>query len=168
MLPCNTGALSSYFRDSPKWHQVSAADARGRAVDYRDAPGRTVAPPGLHRECIVANRSITGTTVITVCPKLGLVRSTAENVWTHSNFFTIRPASLRSAGYKLPGSTGTYTGTVWTRLAPCYIIVKSYFSGPHGSWSVHVCCLNFKMEFRSCARGVSGVASFIITDEQLQ
>jgi len=29
----------------------------------------------------------------------------------------------------------------------------SYFSGPQGSWSVHVCCLHLKMEFRSCARG---------------
>ena len=27
------------------------------------------------------------------------------------------------------------------------------FSGPQGSWSVHVCCLLLKMEFRSCARG---------------
>jgi len=26
-------------------------------------------------------------------------------------------------------------------------------SGPQGSWSVHVCCLHLKMEFRSCARG---------------
>jgi len=28
-----------------------------------------------------------------------------------------------------------------------------YFSVPQGSWSVHVCCLHLKMEFRSCARG---------------
>jgi len=28
-----------------------------------------------------------------------------------------------------------------------------YFSGPRGSWSVHVCCLHLKMEFCSCARG---------------
>jgi len=27
------------------------------------------------------------------------------------------------------------------------------FSGPQGSWSVHVCCLHLKMEFRSCTRG---------------
>jgi len=26
------------------------------------------------------------------------------------------------------------------------------FSGPQGSWSVHVYCLHSKMEFRSCAR----------------
>jgi len=45
MLPCNTGALPSYFRDSPKWHRGSVADAQGRAVAYRDAPGRT----GTHR-----------------------------------------------------------------------------------------------------------------------
>jgi len=37
-----------------------------------------------------------------------------------------------------------------------------------GQQTVHVCCLHLKMEFRSCARGVSGVASFITTDEQLQ
>jgi len=44
---------------------------------------------------------------------------------------------------------------VWRlkKVAPYYIIVKSYFSGPHGSWSVHVRCLHLKMEFRSCARG---------------
>ena len=27
------------------------------------------------------------------------------------------------------------------------------FSGPQGSWSVHVCCSHLKMEFCSCARG---------------
>ena len=27
-----------------------------------------------------------------------------------------------------------------------------YFSGPQRSWSVHVCCLHLKMEFRSCSR----------------
>ena len=42
-------------------------------------------------------------------------------------------------------------------------------SGPQGSWSVYVCCLHLKMEFRSNALGgVSGVASFIFTEEQLQ
>ena len=34
-------------------------------------------------------------------------------------------------------------------LHHCVVI----FSGPQGSWSVHVCCLHLKMEFRSCARG---------------
>jgi len=54
--------------------------------------------------------------VISFCPKSGLVRSTAGNVWTHSNSFTTLPISPRSAGYKLPGRTGVYTGTAWTRL----------------------------------------------------
>jgi len=49
-------------------------------------------------------------------------------------------------------------------LHHCVVI----FSGPQGLWSVHVCSLHLKMEFRSCARGVSGVALFITTDEQLQ
>jgi len=31
--------------------------------------------------------------------------------------------------------------------------VYSYFSGPQGSWSVHVCCLHLKIEYCSCARG---------------
>jgi len=83
-------------------------------------PRHTVAPPGLHRECTVANRSITGTDLggawITFCPKPVLVRSTAGNVWTHSNSFTFRPSLTRSTGYKLPGRTRAYTGTVWTRL----------------------------------------------------
>ena len=43
-----------------------------------------------------------------------------------------------------------------------------YLSGPQASVSVHVCCLHLKMEFCLCARGVSGVVSFIITNEQLQ
>ena len=30
---------------------------------------------------------------------------------------------------------------------------ENIFFGPQGSWSVHVCCLHLKMEFRSCARG---------------
>ena len=43
------------------------------------------------------------------------------------------------------------------------------FNLTYYSWClVHVCCLHLKMEFRSCAGGVSGVASFITTDEQLQ
>jgi len=29
----------------------------------------------------------------------------------------------------------------------------SHIFGPQGSWSVHVCCLHLKMEFRSCTRG---------------
>jgi len=37
--------------------------------------------------------------------------------------------------------------------------------GDHG---VYMYVVYLKMEFRSCARGVSGVASFITTDEQLQ
>ena len=41
----------------------------------------------------------------------------------------------------------------------CKTVVLHYcvviFFGPHGSRSVHVCCLHLKMEFRSCARGVS-------------
>jgi len=41
--------------------RVSAADARGGTVAYRDEPGHTVALQGLHRECAVANHSITGT-----------------------------------------------------------------------------------------------------------
>jgi len=61
MLPWNTGALPSYFRDPPQWQPGSAADSWGRTVVYRDAPGHTVAPPDLHRECTVANRSITRT-----------------------------------------------------------------------------------------------------------
>ena len=36
---------------------------------------------------------------------------------------------------------------------PYDIIVKLYCSGPQGSWSVYVCCLHLKMEFRLCARG---------------
>ena len=34
-----------------------------------------------------------------------------------------------------------------------FIFRQTYFSGPQGSWSVHVCCLHLKMEFRSCVRG---------------
>ena len=36
-------------------------------------------------------------------------------------------------------------------LHHCVVI---FFSGPQGSWSVHVCCLHLKMEYRSCARGL--------------
>jgi len=61
MLPWNTGALPSFFRDLPQWHRGSAAGSWGRTVVYRDTPGHTVATPDLHRECTVANRSITGT-----------------------------------------------------------------------------------------------------------
>jgi len=48
-------------------------------------------------------------------------------------------------------------------------VVKLKQNGSQGSWIVS--CLHVKMEFRSCDReegGVSGVASFITTDEQLQ
>ena len=36
-------------------------------------------------------------------------------------------------------------------LALLCFIVQLYFSGPLGSWIV--CCLHFKIEFRSCDRG---------------
>ena len=36
----------------------------------------------------------------------------------------------------------------WQRFTT---IVLSFFSGPQGSWSVHVCCLHLKMVYRSCA-----------------
>ena len=44
------------------------------------------------------------------------------------------------------------------------------FSGPQGSWSVHVCCLHLKIEFRSCARGRQwcGIIHYYCTDERLQ
>ena len=68
----------------------------------RNAPSQTVALPGQ--------------TVKMFFHKPGLVRSTAGNIWTQSNSFPIRPGSPRSAGCKLPGRTGVYTGTMWTRL----------------------------------------------------
>ena len=55
MLSCNTGALQS-FSASRRKETGSAAE-----VAYRNAPWHTVASPGLHSECIAANRSITGT-----------------------------------------------------------------------------------------------------------
>jgi len=109
MLPWNTGALPPYFRDPPQWHRGSAADSRGRTVVYRDAPGHTVAPPD-------QTVALPGHTVINVCPTPGLVRSTAGNLWTHSNSVPICHGSPRPAGCKLPGRSGAYTGTVWTRL----------------------------------------------------
>ena len=57
----------------------------------------------------------------------------------------------------LMGSMFTFPSTV----------VKLKTNGPQGSWNVS--CLYVKMEFRSCTgEGVSGVASCITTDEQLQ
>ena len=38
---------------------------------------------------------------------------------------------------------------MWYKLHLSDIIVQSYFSGPQGTWSVHVCCLHLEMEFRS-------------------
>ena len=78
----------------------------------RGVSGRT----GTHRSASWAtpgmNRGKLGQTVITFCPKPGLVCSAAGNVWTHSKSSIIRPGSPRSAGYKLPGRTGAYTGRV--------------------------------------------------------
>ena len=47
-------------------------------------------------------------------------------------------------------------------LHHCVVI----FSGHQGSWSVHVCCLHLSSAHALGA--VSGVASFITTDERLQ
>ena len=49
-------------------------------------------------------------------------------------------------------------------LHHCVVI----FSGPQGSWSVHVRCLHLKWSSAHALGGVSGVASFISTDERLQ
>jgi len=85
------------------WCIGTHQDTPQRLLSYTgNAPSQTVALPGQ--------------TVINCCPKPGLVRSTAGNIWMHSNSFPIRPGSPRSAGCKLPGRTGAYTGTVWTRL----------------------------------------------------
>jgi len=40
-----------------------------------------------------------------------------------------------------------------------YILINNRYEGS-------VCCLHLQIEFRSCARGVSGVPSFKTTDEQ--
>ena len=58
---------------------------------------------------------------------------------------------------------------VWRcKISPHTSSLCSYiFSCPQGSWIV--CCLHLIIEFCSCAKGVvSGEASFITTDEQLQ
>jgi len=68
-----------------------------RTGTHRSAPGIT---PGMHRRK-------PGHTVINFCPKPGLVRSTAGNIWTHSNSVPFRPGSPRSVGCKLPGRTRT-------------------------------------------------------------
>jgi len=57
----------------------------GRTGTHRSASGAT---PGIHRRKTVA---LPGQTVINFWPKPGLVRSTAGNIWTHSNSFPVRP-----------------------------------------------------------------------------
>jgi len=97
-----TGALPPIPGVEP-WCIVTHRDPPLRLRSYTgNAPSQTVALPGQ--------------TVIIWCPKPGLVRSTAGNIWTQSNSSPIRPGSPRSAGCKLPERTGAYTGTVWTRL----------------------------------------------------
>jgi len=54
---------------------------------------------------------------------------------------------------------GIYLKMSSIHVAPYFISVWLYISGNQGSWNV--CCLQLKIVFRSCAGGVSGVASFI-------
>ena len=54
-----------------------------------------------------------------------------------------------------------------TQFTKCFaeqscVVVQLYFSGPQVSWSVHVCCLHLKMEFRSCAKGASVVWHYLL------
>jgi len=93
MLLCTTGALPSYFRDPPKWHRGSAADSRGGTVMFRDAQKRLRSYTGNAPSQTVA---LPGHTVINLYPKPGLIRSTAGNIWTHSNSVPIR--RLQTAG----------------------------------------------------------------------
>ena len=94
-LRSDTGALP--MPGAEPWCIGTHRDTPKRLRGYTgNPPPQTVASPGQ--------------TVITSCPKSGLVRSTDGNVWAHSNSFTIRPGSTRSAGYKLTGRTGAYTG----------------------------------------------------------
>ena len=51
-----------------------------RTVVYWDAPGHTVVPPELDKECTVATVASPGQTMINFCPKPGVVRSTAGNI----------------------------------------------------------------------------------------
>ena len=83
----------------------SVADARGRAVAYRDAPRHHVAPPGLPGSVPSQTVAYPGQTVTTLCPKPGLVCSTAGNVGTHSSSFTVRPGSPATNCRGTPGRT---------------------------------------------------------------
>jgi len=107
MLPWNTGALPSYFRYPPYWHRGSAADYRGRTGVYRDAPGHTVAPLKLHRECTVANRTITGTDQDQFMPKTGSGR---EHCREYVNALEFRPDSSRFTSVRRLQTAGTHRG----------------------------------------------------------
>jgi len=52
-----------------------------------------------------------------------------------------------------PQLCGFHLPTLWQLVFQfLFVISVVMFSGPQGSWSV--CCLNLKVVFRSCARGV--------------
>ena len=55
---------------------------------------------------------------------------------------------------------------VFSQFVILYFIKIELDLGPQGSWIV--CCLHLKIEFAHTQGGVSGVASFITTDEHLQ
>ena len=60
----------------------------GRTGTHRDTPWRPWSYTGNAQSQTLA---LPGHTVIKFCPKPDLVRSTAGNIWTHSNFVPIRP-----------------------------------------------------------------------------
>ena len=89
-------------------------------------------------------------------------------VWHHSlllmNSFNITEAVVFSCRLCFQRAFPLISLIV-TNVTPYYIIVLLYFSDPRGTWIV--CYLHLK-SFVLVLGGVSSVAFFITTDEQLQ
>jgi len=93
MLPCNTGD----FLPTSVAHRGSAVDVRGETMAYRDAPGHTVAPLGLHPECTLANRCMTGTDRDHFLPQTGAGPKHCREYMNASNSITNRPGVHRDS-----------------------------------------------------------------------
>jgi len=117
----------------------------------RDAPGHTVAPPRLHRECTVANRSITGTDLDHVLPQNGSNSSHCRGCINALEFLhdLSRCALVR---YKMPGRTREQCEwSLFACLVLLYNCVRAHtMKNPMLEWNVIWYSYFFNNDKASC------------------
>ena len=123
---------------------------------YRDTLGHTVAPPGLHREGTVANRSLTGTDCDHFLPQTGSGPKHCRECLMALQFLhdSVRPCPPATSCWDAPGRTPGqcdpgFTYMTWKSflIEICYMVLLANLSTK--------CSVSF------CDRSMSGVRACV-------